>query len=785
MLNRVLGLQAEQKELRENLLKQAENTIKSFKTMRAALETLPAMKALDEKEFTSVLSPQYIQSIRQKAADQAAAINVDIKQIEEKNLAAQIKSVQTLVPDVDALGQSLSDLPSEAESLDSLKKEMIQGIKDTLSSYFAYKKSLSEDQIADKTAKAASVSPNGIIKSNSPPLQIISQLLAQPLALLKEKIARVNSNVPDVNLTCELEGLELRFNNALDALPLSTLKTFANEVMRATWSNNKNPDYAYAQAFIKLQDKYKDLKCEWALAGRYYYLDMTPSLQERFEEKLTSLEQNFRTLRMEADAVENLVQITAAQTTKIKESNEFLVAQAREQAKNSTKFLTDLELKAAKTAASFKELAAENTALNELLDKDEYIPDDLSLVEEQKQKINKQVELIIKKREEAADKLIFGKIFKSKKVDPSPRYEAMKLSFGQAKKEYQNVLDETKTCLTKAEARLTSLNDKAEKIKNAELARQQELTETKGLRASLEPLQKILDKVNGNCEVLEGLQISLGKRDEEMANIYSRINENTPLSELKECLKRLEANTSEYKQEEGRYIALSHDTEKLLSNFSESSLSTSVKMGENLKFLIEQQMQTTLRLAECSYKPAAEPTPDRVAGLQEKIKAQQAKLIDELIDLLQVVFSEDNIKKFWKDQISVWGKRAVTDASKIDIGGHKYAVPRGVFNAHKALRKLSTPGADRAAIAEEACRAMKDRWEMADGKRRKVYGREKPTEVLYLPAVNGFKENKFVVSEELLSDFRCALKDASLSRLQGVEKFQPKQDQAAKVVNAN
>jgi len=220
--------------------------------------------------------------------------------------------------------------------------------------------------------------------------------------------------------------------------------------------------------------------------------------------------------------------------------------------------------------------------------------------------------------------------------------------------------------------------------------------------ASLDVLQKICDEVEKTAREYEALKVKI-KIPELIESVGILKNE---LESIKEGAPK-------------NYLYLVDETTTLRSQLVQLRLLAGELQTENYNYLLQERH--------------AKEDSVRQARLQALMQAEQRKaeeetlLVNQLLDILDDVFSKQNSQNFWNKQVK-FKFGAYLCGSQVNVSTtlepHMISVPRGVCGARNALDMRGSAVSPQVILKDIYCRV--------DARLDKSYtNQDKPTEVLY------------------------------------------------------
>ncbi len=764
--------------------------IKALIIAQTELEKLSELDALSD-----YLSADYIQSIRDDL--EISQLQVQIKQkvldgvFEKGELLA-------LLDEAASLNADLGRLESTVNVIDTLKKILQDGIKAVLNAYYVQQKRISEDAIAGIQAPKRFFSRELSLEQKE---QKKAKLIAQP----KEDIHALFSEefptplMKDKLLEMYLGKMQLCFSNKLDEMSLTDLVQYANKIIQVT--NLSGPFLSLTQEKVgdQIFSNYfnVDLRKKDCIAFVVQQKVLIDRDEKEFETYISQLEKHEANKGKEAVKIRKKIDrtiIPAAvklnrQAARLKEK--LLQKAGSKNGEGKAKYSrTQRELDLAEK--NIEAIKTDNRMLVQLLQQQESLlksAQEMKAYRQHQEAIDKNGQAIATLRkkivsdvEEARHMMavtwdfleksqwFHGKRFQDLKdhykTKLIPRHdEAVKAAsehrmLDAAEREFA---DNLKTEKENFELQEKQRRAEEEKSVRKAPAREKELKNNPELTKEITKYRNVLIEINKECAEIEQLSEAIVRLGSQV-DASSKGMETKTLSSLQIMQTSLSQFSKEFQDKKEQLRAGRIHVEQTINklNANLKGVSSSTKKTKNYKEVIRQFDLEKMRFNRPGTDVAGEiecQLPTTIASQAEQISKliseKQSELIDNLITIFNDIFSEDNLKNFWRKQVSYPGRMlSAIDGAKVKVRNERgvykpIAVPRGIY---MACTQLSPPADSKAQesqqkssnekIAKNICLGIKGRLAVD------AYGRTKQTNSVYSAIAELLDDNNRLVLTE-------------------------------------
>jgi len=719
------------------------------------------MEELDQ--LRNALSPEYIQRFKNDL--EVKKINSDIQDIDWRinrintDLIALLGNADALVVEV-----------SRAALLNDLKDVIVKGINATLNHYYSI---LAKDVFEMKEELQAKM------------MRLINEVVEKEFKITDRLIQFSNTQQNEKS-----SQPELCFTKVVDKIPLSDFIYFNKKNGIAdliVWKTENNPELlanALRDQLLSNGEKVSDYLSyeKWITWGGYYYLIPRPALSALIK-KMSECVEAVNKLEAEkpeksAATEKDLLEIHSAialYEVKIKRIANSLEEAHKEYKKNEFE-LVKLDKDLNMAAEKIEKLAEESETFNRLLMERKSVLEkaiavelsDFKAYEENAAEIAAKNKLVQAQREKVrAAKLAANEsidclcVFSEEKGNETYRGSEMYLKI---KARYDNVVCTYEQILTNMGKCLDNGNTKKlcpQFEENQQRAK--ELAESKDLKDMYDSLKN----AEAECKRIADLTRDWDQKNKGLIDIYKKIHEHTPLLYLQKTLFTTQQAAIECKEFKSSFDGECTVVSKLL-NTLESKISTFEK-SKNYSGFRGHLTYLHYRLAGIKPEVSGDILPIERKNLEQKVIAKEEELLNQLLEILKIVFSDENIP-FWNKQVSIpGGIRAYMDGARLkysSIGASPVwlAVPRGIYGARIELDKLDNYLSNKTEIVKNVCLKIKARLD-----EYVVYGRQKPTTELYPMISNFLEDGKLVVTETKLDYLRFVIEQEMFENLQGIK----------------
>ncbi len=748
-------LQSSLQELRRELSQGASS---AFEILEEAQKTAASLdlKALDE--LAPFLSPAYLKDLRSREVVQ------DLRDRAARMGVSDNGELHALLGDVTNLSSQLENqtknFPSDEldKAYEDLRKLLIKGIKEAIARVYRDAKIKCE-----KAQENLPQSPKGkakFLELEQQPRKAIEKFNGPDFAkILENCLTKFEGNVSEPAFSKSLENLSLA-----DLVPLAKNVVYDTQQHSAFVELHESPvgENTTFQTYFKCE--------KWLRTGGYFYLEPTPegtaflnkvsqhelALVSRTLEVRNLQERVTRDIKAVQRDMQNVVSPAISEcTAQINQQQTTLLGMARFVANESSKKIAAIKSaqnEARAQIAAFdkevKKLASLSGELENLFSQGKALTDLLPLKEKMQEISNKIIEigqqkqLIVAAKKTASEHVAtVAPLLEEENIklkQQGTEYAAVQAEQAQIAKEFASIQAQNKSNYEKLSTfisgkqelvdRLSLMKQEKQREKNAQKAIEELSAHYDSAVAALklvtltnESIQQAKTKVNELCQddgasaetlSLRLVQVSAFIDDERPATVIRE------LAHLDRSLKSLDEKIpllSEEVKTTQAYQAFAAKCDKLSTDYR--------------NYQANPQNNEVIQQGLIAKKADLEKRSTAAKELNNTL------IKEILVFFKEEVFSDTNIKGYWKGQVSIPGQfKAWRDGSRVSIPGEPkpIAVPRGVFNGRKWLDQVDKLGDSKKESEQKILlgfvKALSARLPINS------YGREKPTEITYQAA---------------------------------------------------